>query len=274
LVSGFFFQGIGIGICFSQFNVFMSRLQNSPLAIGLFHGSWGLGASTSPLIATGLVEAGIKWNMFYLILLGFSIFNIANCYLAFVHWESSLTPWDPKVKKTDEIEENLSKLDGLMAEAVRTKMTCWASLFVFCYQGAEVSFGGWLTTYLRDYRMFTSTSISYVATCYWFGITLSRLVVTTFIHRKIGIPRANFLLATLAIVFVLLTWLIDNLISEIVTIFISGICIGPIYPLMISHVIQGNLLPDRIQIISMTISSAFGYSGGAVFPFLIGLISQ
>ena len=185
-----------------------------------------------------------------------------------------MTPWDPKVKKTDEIEENLSKLDGLMAEAVRTKMTCWASLFVFCYQGAEVSFGGWLTTYLRDYRMFTSTSISYVATCYWFGITLSRLVVTTFIHRKIGIPRANFLLATLAIVFVLLTWLIDNLISEIVTIFISGICIGPIYPLMISHVIQGNLLPDRIQIISMTISSAFGYSGGAVFPFLIGLISQ
>ncbi|CUM52007.1 unnamed protein product, partial [Debaryomyces tyrocola] len=34
------------------------------------------------------------------------------------------------------------------------------------------------------------------------------------------------------------------------------------------------LIPRKIQVISLTIITAFGSSGGAIFPFIVGLISQ
>ncbi|KAK6463857.1 major facilitator superfamily domain-containing protein [Scheffersomyces coipomensis] len=266
IVAGFFFGGIGVGICVSQFNVFVSRLEKSSTALGYFHGCYGLGASVSPLIATALVEAGIKWHYYYLILIGLMVFNTGNTYYAFIYKGDELKPWDAEESKEGE--------QDLMKEAIKNKLTWMTSFFVLVYQGAEVAIGGWVTTYLREYRKHNEASIGYVASGYWFGVTFGRLVLTRLIHKLIGARRGNSILGVLAIIFILLTWLIPSLPIEILTITLSGICIGPIYPLLMTYVVSEGLLPRKIQVVSLTITTAFGSSGGAIFPFIVGLISQ
>ncbi|KAG2733200.1 hypothetical protein G9P44_004190 [Scheffersomyces stipitis] len=274
IVIGFFFGGVGVGICVSQLNVFVSRLEKSSTALGYFHGSYGLGASVSPLIATAYVEAGIKWNYFYLILLGLMIINSITCYIGFVRGEEALKPWYAVEESGDENAEDSTAKQNLMKEALKNRMTWLTSFFVLFYQGAEVAIGGWVTTYLRDYRNNKSASIGYVASGYWFGVTFGRLVLTRLIHKVIGARRGNVILALLAILFAILTWAIPSLPIEILAITLGGIAIGPVYPLMITYVVSDGLLPRKIQVISMTITTAFGSSGGAIFPFLVGLVSQ
>ncbi|KAK6201723.1 major facilitator superfamily [Scheffersomyces amazonensis] len=271
IVLGFFFGGIGVGICVSQFNVFVSRLEKSSTALGYFHGCYGLGASVSPLMATAFVEAGIKWHYYYVILIGLMIFNTGNTYYAFIRKGDELIPWD-MAESTN--STNVTVERGLMKEAIKNKLTWMTSFFVLFYQGAEVAVGGWITTYFRDFRQHKEASVGYIASGYWFGITFGRLVLTRLIHKLIGARRGNSLLAVSAIVFLLLTWLVPSLPLEILTITLAGISIGPIYPLLMTYVVSEGLLPRKIQIVSLTITTAFGSSGGAVFPFFVGLISQ
>ncbi|RLV90346.1 Bypass of stop codon protein 6 [Spathaspora sp. JA1] len=271
IIIGFLFGGIGAGICVAQYNVFIGRLEKSSTALGYLHGCYGLGASVSPLIATAFVEAGIKWNFYYLVVLGFFLISAVNTYISFVHGEDDLKPWDDEQQQqpTQEVKKS-----GLMKEALKNKLTWISSLFVFFYQGAEVAFGGWITTYLRDYRNHTNTSIGYVVSGYWFGLTFGRLVLTRLIHKLIGARRGNSVLIVLSILFALLTWVISSFPIEIVTITFTGIMIGPVYPLMIAYIVSEDLIPRKIAVISVTVTTAFGSSGGAVIPFLVGLISQ
>ncbi|ODV80312.1 major facilitator superfamily [Suhomyces tanzawaensis NRRL Y-17324] len=268
VVFGFFFSGIGTGIVVSQLNVFVSGFDNSSVALGYFHGIYGLGASVSPLIATTFVDAGVRWHYFYIIL-AVAMFGCAvNSYFSFAHGEDQLKQFEPP--ETEAVVDS----QNLMKAALKNKVTWINSLFVLFYQGGEVAMGGWTTTYLRDYRHHTRASIGYVTSGYWFGLTLGRIFLTNIMHRWIGARRGNGILAVCSILFVLLTWVIPTLGVEIATITLSGIFIGPIYPLMITYVALEGLIPRKIQVVSLTITSAFGSSGGALFPFIVGLISQ
>ncbi|EGW30347.1 uncharacterized protein SPAPADRAFT_52440 [Spathaspora passalidarum NRRL Y-27907] len=273
IVIGFFFYGMGAGICVAQYNVFIGRLEKSSTALGYFHGCYGLGASASPLIATAFVEAGLKWNYYYLVVLGIFLISTVNTYFAFVHGQEDLNPWDEKEQQQQQPVLQV-KSTGLMKEALTNKRTWFSALFIFFYQGGEVSLGGWITTYLRDYRNHKNPSIGYVASGYWFGLTFGRLVLTRLIHKLIGARRGNSIAIALSILFALLTWVIPSLPIEIVTITLVGIMIGPVYPLMITYIVSEDLIPRKIAVISVTVMTAFGSSGGAMLPFLVGLISQ
>ena len=312
IVVGFFFGGMGLAICLSQSNVFFTRMYDLSKYLSLFHGSYGLGATLSPLVATAMVNTGVKWHYFYLITLGFMLFNGVNFYFSFKGADEDLKPWD-----TDESNESLEFLEsensqdnqcesddsqqreeaiglqeltreGLNAQNVLNKdnqsshsadmllalqnyRTWLLALFVLFYQGAEVSLAGWVVTFLLDYRH-GSSSVGYVASGFWGGLTLGRLLLTKPLQKILGARRAVILLSLVSICLVLLGWLIPNAIAEGIFISLAGVTIGPNYPLQIG--LTAKLIPRKIQVISLTIITAFGSSGGAIFPFIVGLISQ
>lgn len=320
IVVGFFFCGVGGAINISQMNIFMSRLEKASTALGMFHGTYGLGATIAPLIATQFVEHGIKWHMYYIMLVGLMLFNATNIFLAFKGANTDLAPWDNKedLKPEDmetplneamHQEENMIGLrdltreggqvdvrpnspertdssekaipdsaqapvfpKGTMSLALHNRVTWLLSLFVLFYQGAEVSMGGWIVTFLLTYRNDTSASVGYVASGYWFGLTLGRLFLTRPFHKFLGARRAVIILGLLSILMIALTWLVPNVIAAGVFVSLAGVFVGPTYPLMIT--IAAKVLPRKIQVVSLTIMTAFGSSGGALFPFLVGLISQ
>ena len=309
VVIGFFFGGMGIAIGLSQSNIFFTRMYDLSKYLSFLHGSYGLGATLSPLIATAMVNTGVKWHYFYLITLGFMLFNGVNFYFSFKGADEDLKLWDTdesnETPKNDDphnrqhqsddsqqVEEaiGLQELtrEGLNVQNVLSKdkqsshsadmllalqnyRTWLLALFVLFYQGAEVSLAGWVVTFLLDYRH-GSSSVGYVASGFWGGLTLGRLLLTKPLQKILGARRAVILLSLVSICLVLLGWLLPNAIAEGVFISLAGVTIGPNYPLQIG--LTAKLIPRKIQVISLTIITAFGSSGGAIFPFIVGLISQ
>ena len=307
IVIGFFVGGMGIAICLSQSNIFFTRMYDLSKYLSLFHGSYGLGATLSPLVATALVNAGVEWHYFYLITLGFMISTGVNFYLSFKGADEDLKPWDTdepnetlQALESNDSNENLYEsgeqieLQSLAGEgqniqnipnknnqsshsenmllALQNYKTWLLALLVLFYQGAEVSLGGWVVTFLLNYKQGNPNSVGYVASGFWGGLTLGRLLLTKPLHKLLGARRAVIVISLASILFVVLAWLIPNAIADGVFISLAGITIGPSCPLQIG--LSAKLIPRKIQVISLTIITAFGSSGGAIFPFIVGLISQ
>jgi MFS family permease len=92
------------------------------------------------------------------------------------------------------------------------------------------------------------------------------------VAARVGEKRFVFAVGVLAIVFQLLVWLVPNIIGDSIAVALVGYVLGPIAPCSI--VIFMRLLPRSIQTISASFISSAGSSGGAVWPFLTGLIAQ
>lgn len=298
VASGFFFGGMGLAIVLAQANVFLLKLDKNSTYLALFHGSYGIGATVSPLVATAMVEAGIKWNYVYFIMLGLMLCNAVNTFLAFKGADEDLRPWDHDEDQdrllshsgtqtplasdgvalqdlgahlTANLADDHHKEGGEMRLALHNRITWLISIFVLCYQGSEVLLGGWIVSFLFDYRD-AATSYGYVLSGFWGGLTLGRLTLTRPLHRYVGARRSILVLAVGTIVMIILTWSVESSLASGVFVSIAGTMIGPTYPLMIT-VVSG-MLPRKIQVVSLTIMTAFGSSGGAIFPFVTGLIAQ
>nr|QFR37064.1 MFS transporter [Cyberlindnera americana] len=282
LVVGFFFGGLGGAMALSQYNIFLSKLHNGPKYLGIFHGCYGLGAFISPLLGTAMINAGIKWHYFYFIPLGLSLFTLVFTPLAFQNCHIDLAKWDhndnPQQENNDieitEVQEQPAttepKNDFKAAlKDYRSWLTC---SFIFFYQGAEVSIGGWMVTYLIDYRHADESSIGYVSSGIWGGVTLGRFLLTYPLSTYCGVRRSIMVLHVSIIVLDLLAWLVPNIIVDSVCASLIGLCIGPIYPMMVGLLTR--ILPRKIRFCAMTLGTAFGSSGGSAVPFTVGMASQ
>ena len=58
VVLSFFFLGLGMAMNLAMGNVFAANLQNGTQMLGFMHGSYGLGGTISPLMATAMVTSG------------------------------------------------------------------------------------------------------------------------------------------------------------------------------------------------------------------------
>lgn len=159
----------------------------------------------------------------------------------------------------------------ILKMALRSRTTIFGSLFIFAYQGAEVSVLGWVVSFLINYRGGDPSSVGYVSAGFWAGITLGRFLLV-YPANRFGERLSVGLMAIGAICFQLLTWLIPNIIGEAVAVAILGVLLGAVFPCALSVFIK--LLPRNIQIPSLSFITALGSSGGAVFPFLTGILAQ
>lgn len=298
VVASFFLSGIGLAVVLAQVNVFLSRLDKSSKYLSFFHGSYGIGATASPLYATAMVNRGVKWNYTYLIVLGLMVINLFDTWFAFAGADEDLSQWDQDDEAKSHIRHNyteneegvglhdwgahltsvmesehvsIAEKKSIMKLALNNRVTWLTSIFVLLYQGSEVALGGWIVSYLLDYRNVLN-SYGYVLSGFWGGLTLGRLLLTRPLHKAFGARKTIIVLALLSILFVVLIWVVPSSLAVGVFVGLAGVTIGPTYPLMITVV--SATLPRRIQVVSLTIMTAFGSSGGAFFPFLVGLASQ
>lgn len=313
ILVGFFFSGVGVAMVVAFVNVFLAKFDKQSKYLAFFHGSYGVGATVSPLFATLMVNHGVKWNFFYIILVGFMIITATGAYLSFRGAQEDLYYWYEghaaldQYNSTTEEEQDVLNTHREVADssedeeaigmhnlgphrvnptavpesqpasqdmklALKLPITWLLSMWVFFYQGAEVAMGGWIVTYLLDYRGANNT-YGYVASGFWGGLALGRLFLTRPLHKYLGGRRALTVVSSLAILFLILTWVIPNNYAASACVCILGALIGPNYPLMITVVTLG-MIPRRIQVVALTIVSSFGLSGGALLPFIVGILLQ
>ncbi|TIA00912.1 MFS general substrate transporter [Aureobasidium pullulans] len=240
VVVAFLFLGLGVALNLALNNVFCANLANSTVVLGAVHGSYGLGGVIGPIMATVLYEDE----------------------------PSSLKTGNLIPRRAGEIQP--TKLQ-MMKRALNSRVTIFAALFIFAYQGSEVSTSGWVISFLIQARGGDPAKVGYVTAGFWGGITLGRFVLSHLAPR-IGEKKFVYILTALSIVFQLLVWLIPNIIGEAVAVSLLGLLLGPVYSC--ATTIFTRLMGRDVQMTALSFVSSAGSSGGAVAPFLTGLLAQ
>ncbi|MCJ1283346.1 hypothetical protein MMC26_002674 [Xylographa opegraphella] len=265
VVIAFLLTGLGMATNLALNNVFVANLTNATANLGFFHGSYGLGGIFGPLMSTGLVSTGHRWATFYTIPLGIAAFNLLLAYWSFRDYErdlpqtllSELERESSHRQSQSQIREDSSVgSKSTLREALHNKTTLLGALFIFSYQGAEVSISGWVISFLLTYRTPAASSrasIGYVTAGFWAGITVGRFLLSHPSH-KLGEKTSAFILIIGAIAFQLLVWLVPSIIGEAVAVALVGLLLGPIYPC--GTVIFSKLIGRRLQMSSLAFISA------------------
>lgn len=180
-------------------SVFCSNLHPSTVTLGSAHGSYGIGGKTllttllinivffpllilmlnigiiGPIIATAMVSHGLLWSRFYFITLGLRLFCIASAGWAFWSYEEEaptrlLTALERTASRREAIEAGELSKTQLMKQTLKSRVTLVGALFIFAYQGAEVSISGWVISFLISYRNGDPAHVGYVTAGFWVSL--------------------------------------------------------------------------------------------------------
>lgn len=262
----FFLTGFGMSINLAMSNIFCGGMRNGTTALGSLHGSYGIGGTVGPLIATSIVAVGgAIWSRFYFLTLGLAIFNGCFAAWSFRGYEKEAGPGlVTQTQPTPGTRLNVRT-------AMSSRIVLLGALFIFAYQGAEVSISGWVISFLIAARHGDPSSVGYATAGFWGGITLGRFLLSTPAH-KIGEKRFVYAVVVGAAIFEALVWSVPNIVGDAVALAIVGLLLGPVYPCAAAVFMRGMNRSEQVS--GMGVISAFGSSGGAAAPFTTGLLAQ
>ncbi|KAF7559648.1 hypothetical protein G7046_g4506 [Stylonectria norvegica] len=267
VVTAFFFVGFGIAVNVAMGNIFCGGLQNGTFMLGLLHGSYGVGGTTGPLIATALVTvAGTAWTRYYIITFGIGVVTVALSVWSFWGYEREMSP----AARARESTPGDSMVVGMLS-AIKLRVVLLGSVFIFAYQGAEVSISGWVISFLINARGGDPSSVGYVSAGFWGGITLGRFLLSGPAAR-IGEKVFVYGLILGALAFQILVWWVPNIVGNAVAVSIVGLLLGPVYPCAAAVFMR--CMSRREALSGMGTISACGSLGGAVAPFVTGMLAQ
>lgn len=276
VVFGLFLIGLGMSINLALGNIFCGSLTNSTTALGAMHGSYGVGGTCGPLLANAFVTVfGMIWSRFYLLTLGLSVINGFLALWSYRHFErehgaAALAAPITTAPRPGSSSAVSSKLRGVL-QAFKSRVVVLGALFIFAYQGAEVSISGWVISFLEDVRQGDPGRIGYVTSGFWAGITLGRFLLSFPAHRVGEKPFVYGVVAGAAI-FELLVWFVPSVVGDAAAVAVVGLLLGPVYPCAAAIFMRTMSRSEKVS--GMGVISAFGSSGGAAAPFSTGLLSQ
>ncbi|KAF9877212.1 Bypass of stop codon protein-like protein [Colletotrichum karsti] len=264
----FFFVGFGAAINMALGNIFCGGLRNGTLILGILHGFYGIGGTISPLIATAIVgAANATWSTFYLVPLGISLCTLLSSVWVFRDYEREL---DPGARENEMTATSASVLSSILA-TLRMRLVLSGAIFIFAYQGAEVSISGWVISFLIEARDGDPAKVGNVTAGFWAGITVGRFVLSAPAQRW-GEKSFVYGFTVIAFALQLLVWLVPNVIGNAVAVSVVGLMLGPVYPCAAAVFMRNMTRREALR--GMVTISAFGSLGGAVAPFFTGLLAQ
>lgn len=123
-------------------------------------------------------------------------------------------------------------------------------------------------TRVRKAKPFASSAAS---TAYWGGMTIGRLLLPLFTSR-FGEYLSVIVYLALCFALELIFWLVPSLVVSAIAVAFLGFFMGPMFPTAIVMVTK--LLPKDLHVGCVGFGAAFGGSGGAIFPFIVGAVAQ
>lgn len=298
----YIFHGVGLGSIDASLGMWMGKLVDSNEVLGILHGCYGIGCMISPTLITSLLERKTHpwaWPQYYLVLscLG------AGCVILMIVAFKNETPKKYRYtlmtssKSTSEVElEDLSGDNGSgstsssppvdddslehssasFGEVVRSLQIWLFALFLFTYVGNEVAFGSWLISFLTRVKSLSYEESSHLTSTFWAGLTAGRIILGFVTLRVFNTElTANFAYTILTFLGYFSFWLMSlglntSLLYPVA--FFTGCFVGPIFPTTIISLLK--TLPAKYHTAGIGFICAFGGGGGAVIPFLIGLVAE
>ncbi|CZT51660.1 related to tetracycline resistance proteins [Rhynchosporium secalis] len=264
VVVMFIFVGFGNGLVDAAWCAWLGNMANANEVQGFLQASYSLGATVSPLIATALIQkTTLGWYGFYYLMIAAASVEFLTCATTF--WKQTGAMYEA------ENPRDPSSKTGRTRQAMKSRITWLFCFFVFAYVGAEVSLGGWIITFMSKVRGAVPFAASATSTAYWGGMTVGRLFLP-YLTARLGEYPSVILYLGLSFGLELIFWLVPNLIVSAVAVSLLGVFMGPMFPTAI--VLVTKLLPRDLHVGCIGFGTAFGGSGGAIFPFMVGAIAQ
>jgi FHS family glucose/mannose:H+ symporter-like MFS transporter len=220
--------------------------------------AFGVGAAVSPLLGQALLHAGANWRVLYG---GLAI----GTGLLFVCLLVQPIPATDTAAAAAEVID-LSALRALLKHRP-FQLLCLAQAG---YVGAELGFFSWMPTYFRENLPEGAKWEGLVVSVFWIAMTLSRSFVAAIAHR-IAVVRLIVILSLAAAVAALLTlcWQDPRVVIGFVA--LTGLCFSGIFSLILAE--AGERYPRLAGTVFGGVI-AVGGIGGAIFPWLMGIIAE
>ncbi|KAI1436475.1 putative MFS transporter [Xylaria sp. CBS 124048] len=269
LVIAFALAGFGNGIADAGWNAFIGNMDRANELLGILHGLYGVGAVLSPLIATSMiVKAGLPWFAFYYLMVGLASLEIIITGTGF--WKASAREYCESVAASSG-SPSAGGLKEVLFRNPEARVSWLCALFLLGYVGLEVALGGWIVDFMINVRHGGAFESGITATGFWLGLTIGRFVLG-FVTPRIGEKLAIMIYLPITMGLELLFWLVPQFIVSAVAVGLQGFCLGPLFPAAI--VAMSKLLPHHLHVGAIGFAAAFGGSGAAFLPFVVGAVAQ
>jgi MFS transporter, FHS family, glucose/mannose:H+ symporter len=249
LFPAFFFFGLGLGLTETSTSLIFSDRFADVRAAKLegINFAWSLGATAGPVFFLPVLRHGNIQPLF-LALVGLFLFFLVWVLLV----ERDLAPG------TD--------FEDARSHSSLVRRSFWSlALLAMCTVGIEASMSGWLTTYSHRAGLKSLAGAAMATTIFWCGGLFSRLAFSTRLMTKVG--RHMVLLGSIwGVTFCGFALIVAPHPLEILLIAgLGGVCIGPLYPLTLSFLLERTSRGWVFAIAGM---------GAAFFPWITGMLSS
>jgi FHS family glucose/mannose:H+ symporter-like MFS transporter len=143
----------------------------------------------------------------------------------------------------------------------------WVFIFLI-YGGIEASIGGWISLFALRYHLEEIGQAQWIMSLFWIGLIAGRLIIARLVTpaREIGIVHLAMIGSVCS-----LFWLVASRspLALSIGIAITGVCLAPLFPLLLSATIECGLSPRLMG----GVLAASGL-GAALFPLLLGAVSS
>jgi fucose permease len=251
--------GFGIAMLDAGLNSYIARLPENTARLNYLHAFYGIGALLGPLVASAFLALGWVWNSIYFVWIGMTILVFIGIGLAF-----------PKEEILSQREKQKEEGNVLFL-ALRQRVVWVAAFFLLFYVGTEVSLGVWSFSFLIQERQGQLLISGWIVSGYWIGLTLGRLLLGK-ISQYMSNRRLIEICLSGVVVGMLLMWLVPQLAIASLALFITGFCLGPIFPTTIA--LMSDTLPSRIVPSAIGFLASFGSMGAALLPWIAGNLAQ
>ncbi|KAK2059677.1 major facilitator superfamily transporter [Colletotrichum caudatum] len=256
----------GMGLLDGSWCAWVAGLKSANALSGILHGSFSIGAAICPYIAGVLLaNSDGLWHQWFYVLSFASASEALVLCLAFRHEDaneyrhSKAGPNTRRVVKSDQ------------RKALNYSATWVYAAYLLADVGTEGTVSGWVVAFMLRVRHTGTYPASVCSSGFWAGMAVGRLALG-FVTDKLGARRAVTLYLLLAPVFVLLFTLVRVLWVSVLSMSLVGFFMGPLFPSCIVEMV--NLLPRGLHVGAVSFVASVGQVGGAVLPYLLGVITQ
>jgi len=248
--AAFFLFGTGLGMAMTATSLLISDRYGDHRAVLLerLNFAWAAGATAAPILFLPFLRSANPRPLFFIFQ---GLFLLLFVWVLFRERQA-----DPRPAFTqDESRPRSPAMAGWLLPLV---------VLAMCAVGVESSLSGWLTTYSHRADPEHTGGAALTTSLFWLGIMVSRLTFSTSLLTTIG--RQKVLRITLwgAAASVALLIAVHSPALIHVASGLSGLCIGPLYPLLLSFLLERSPRGWIFAVAGM---------GSALFPWLTGLLS-
>jgi fucose permease len=254
--------GLGAGSIDAGLNNYVA-LHFESSHMNWLHSFWGIGATVGPMIMAYHIAAQNGWRYGYLTIAAIQAVLVTVLFASLKMWKNGADGSSPDdIGGTKYISNR---------EALRLPNAKLAMLGFIFFSATESTTGLWCSSYLSVYHGFSAADAATVASCFYGGITVGR-IVSGFISMKVkstDLMRWGQLTCAAGALLVILPL---PAAFSVIGIVLTGLGTSPVFPAMI-HETPNRFGRDVSQAI-VGLEMAVAYIGGTVSAPLFGQLAS